>query len=1059
MDQPSGPGVDAASAYGRLVLVPGCEDPGKVVHVDDELATVEFFDLPGDGGTSSRVLSVADLLPVRLHWQTRVHWRDGGLWRHGRVLDHLDRHSIRVRRKRGDLSLREDQVVVRRRDKPPDATAFLAARWVESRRYHDGRRAFVAEYLRRRAVYQGLTALSSSAVELHSHQVEALRRVMTDLEPRYLLADEVGLGKTIEAGMLLRQHLLDDRQTTVAVLVPEALVEQWRDELIHKFRFAEQFDGRWQVRAYGDRLAGRPSMVVVDEAHRLTREGSPHGETYTAVRRVAERSRGVLLLSATPLLEQPRSLQRLLHLLAPPGQPLGSLEDFERSLDGRDEIARHLAVLDPLLPPVILRQALEALALLLQDDPFVVAAVQRTRGALDDDAATIAQEVRRLRLHIGEVHRMHRRMVRSRRGTGLAEDFPVLGRRPPTVLRIPDSPDVTQACSVWIDEVLATNEERPLSREAFEVACGVVQAAGQAGGALVRAAAAAMSDASAKEAGARAMALLEEVRTAALVRARACPKILASVRCAATALDKGQRVAVAAGSDKAAAEVADRLREANPRATVLLLAEDVPGHPAGEFDRLTGPGALIFGSTGEEGQNLQSAEVIVHLDLPWDANRLEQRLGRFDRFGPYLEAEHVVLLGCEGSTEDGWFRLLSDGYEIFDHSIASAQQAVARLRPTTDKASLWPDGSRLAALVDIVQREFDEEEKAISSAELLDESAIDDRSRRLLDAVEEAESRTGTDSWRAAVLRWSTGQGNAAHLRFHSRAPSDGEDHFLLTPFDDPNVQGLRDQDLPLIPLQDLEQRFAGAFLDGRSFGSFRRTASVNRRMRLFGPGDPFIDALFDFTEVDDRGRSFAVCRAHPSWRGRDEALAWSFDLRVQADLEPALAVVPELAGADSALRRRAEAYLETSVSSVWLSIAGREITHEALMRLLNSPYSEQMGDRTIGPEHWNRLLDNLPGADWSGTCFALRDVALAVVEQRTNLRRVCDEAADRLLVETADVVAQRGAREGASTAEKELVLGEALAQGVRHPNLRIEACGVVLLTDRALQNGEDGEP
>ena len=307
-------------------------------------------------------------------------------------------------------------------------------------------------------------------------------------------------------------------------------------------------------------------------------------------------------------------------------------------------------------------------------------------------------------------------------------------------------------------------------------------------------------------------------------------------------------------------------------------------------------------------------------------------------------------------------------------------------------------------------------------------------------------------------MRWSTGEGSAAHLRFHSRTPSDGEDHFLLTPFDEPNVRGLRDQDLPLIPLHDLQQRFSGAFSDGRAVGTFRRAASVKRRLRLFGPGDPFIDALFDFTEVDDRGRSFAVCRAHPAWRGRDEALAWLFDLRVEADLGPALGAVADPEGSRSALRRRAEGYLETSVGSVWLTSVGREITHEGLLRLVNSPYSERAGDRTILPEHWDRLLLNLPGGDWSGTCLKLRDRALTVVEQRADLRRTCDEAAERVLADTADVVAQRAAREGAEAAEQEQALGEALAQGVRHPVLRVEACGVVLLTDRPLQTGADAD-
>ena len=61
-----------------------------------------------------------------------------------------------------------------------------------------------------------------------------------------------------------------------------------------------------------------------------------------------------------------------------------------------------------------------------------------------------------------------------------------------------------------------------------------------------------------------------------------------------------------------------------------------------------------------------------------------------------------------------------------------------------------------------------------------------------------------------------------------------------------------------------------------------------------------------------------------------------------------------------------------------------------------------------------------------------------------------------RVLADTADVVAQRAAREGAEAAEQEQALGEALAQGVRHPVLRVEACGVVLLTDRPLQTAAD---
>ena len=64
---------------------------------------------------------------------------------------------------------------------------------------------------------QGLTALLSASIDLMPHQVAAVRRVLNDPIQRYLLADEVGLGKTIEAGLIIRQHLIDNPETQVLV--------------------------------------------------------------------------------------------------------------------------------------------------------------------------------------------------------------------------------------------------------------------------------------------------------------------------------------------------------------------------------------------------------------------------------------------------------------------------------------------------------------------------------------------------------------------------------------------------------------------------------------------------------------------------------------------------------------------------------------------------------------------------------------------------------------------------------------------------------------------------
>src|SRR5690606_6992943 len=79
------------------------------------------------------------------------------------------------------------------------------------------------------------TGLLSSRIKLYPHQVEVVRRVLHDPVQRYLLADEVGLGKTIEAGAIIRQTLLDDREAHALVIVPPTLKSQWRVELEERF--------------------------------------------------------------------------------------------------------------------------------------------------------------------------------------------------------------------------------------------------------------------------------------------------------------------------------------------------------------------------------------------------------------------------------------------------------------------------------------------------------------------------------------------------------------------------------------------------------------------------------------------------------------------------------------------------------------------------------------------------------------------------------------------------------------------------------------------------------
>ena len=134
-----------------------------------------------------------------------------------------------------------------------DPLGLLKAGTVDTRFYHLCRTPFLRNVLWQRSASLGLGGILSAAVEIHDHQVGAARRVLADPIPRYLLADEVGLGKTIEAGMVLRQLLLDTAGTAI-VIVPDQIVGQWERELDDQVPGGLPARRRGGGRALGDRI-------------------------------------------------------------------------------------------------------------------------------------------------------------------------------------------------------------------------------------------------------------------------------------------------------------------------------------------------------------------------------------------------------------------------------------------------------------------------------------------------------------------------------------------------------------------------------------------------------------------------------------------------------------------------------------------------------------------------------------------------------------------------------------------------------------------------------------
>jgi SNF2 family DNA or RNA helicase len=168
-------------------------------------------------------------------------------------------------------------------------------------------------------------------VERHGYQIETVHRVLRTLRGRALLSDEVGLGKTIEALMVLLEYQLRGMARRVLVLAPPALVPQWVGELATKAGISARTtdrDGDAVWRGDGVVVASLATarmqrtapavqaeawdLVIVDEAHRVKRRGSSSWKLVDGLR-----SRFLLLLTATPIETELEELYQLVTLLKP----------------------------------------------------------------------------------------------------------------------------------------------------------------------------------------------------------------------------------------------------------------------------------------------------------------------------------------------------------------------------------------------------------------------------------------------------------------------------------------------------------------------------------------------------------------------------------------------------------------------------------------------------------------------------------------------------------------------------------------------------------------------
>ena len=257
------------------------------------------------------------------------------------------------------------------------------------------------------------------------------------------------------------------------------------------------------------------------------------------------------------------------------------------------------------------------------------------------------------------------------------------------------------------------------------------------------------------------------------------------------------------------------------------------------------------------------------------------------------------------------------------------------------------------------------------------------------------------------------------------------------------------------------------------------RTTAINRGVRLLRYGDEFIEAVKSFSDLDDRGRSYAMWRQfYDEFSDNPEPqMCFRFDFLIESRLDDAVTVLENSSlrdnnSAHSILARRGDALFPPSVAHVWLDEEGEELEQEIVDKLLVMPY-EKKGvtghyiDTNLKLRRFLSLIKALPDnfANWGERCRRMRDQALSILLLRQELLNKKKAAIKRAQSEDEIRFAQLETRirhlDGKEAESEraqlalEIKINEALYNGIRTPSIKVDVVGVVFLSSQPFSSIE----
>ncbi|WP_076412011.1 RNA polymerase-associated protein RapA [Shewanella sp. UCD-KL12] len=585
---------------------------------------------------------------------------------------------------------------------------------------------FNSQLLRHKLATSDLLGLQGPRVGLIPHQQWIAHEVGRRFAPRVLLADEVGLGKTIEAGLIIHQQLLTGRAERILVIVPDTLRHQWLVEMLRRFNLKfSVFDEDRCIEAYADNdnpfyteqlvicslellrkkkrleqaLDADWDLMVVDEAHHLEWTEEAPSRAYRVVEALSEVVPGVLLLTATPDQLGHQSHFARLRLLDP-----DRFYDYEAFLAEESSYKEVASVAEALASGGELdSDAVANLTELLSEKDISDVLELIQSSSADSDQQQAARD--ELLQDLLDRHGTGRVLYRNSRASVAGFPTRILHTHPQ---QMPSQYATAARVGAMMNGHLdtAAKVKQALSPEKIYQDFD-------------------SSSASWWKFDPRVDWLIE------FLKANRSKKVLIIASQAETALSL---------------EEALRTREGIQTTVFHEGMSIIERDKAGAYfaQETGGAQALICSEIGSEGRNFQFASQLVLFDLPLNPDLLEQRIGRLDRIGQNNDVEiHLPYLA--GTAQECLMQWYHQGLNAFEQTCPSGHILFNEFSESLLSQLINQDESALEALLENTQTRYQELKVAMEQGrdKLLEiNSHGGERANKLVERIAERDEDT-----------------------------------------------------------------------------------------------------------------------------------------------------------------------------------------------------------------------------------------------------------------------------------------------------------------------------